>query len=161
MKLSVGSMGFGMAMLVAGLGLGLAAPNGLHSSAFAAAEENADKELPLIPKNQHLWILQAVDIPGAREKVSDAVWKEHLAYDITREKGGGLFLGGAVSDESGKREYGMFIFRAKDAADAHRIANEDPAIKAGVRTVSIHQYEVHQGRMNFQIDFSDSSVAFK
>ena len=156
MRISAGTVGFGAAMMAAGLALGFALPG---SSAVRAADAPADK--PLIPKAQHLWILEEADIPGARAKVTDAQWQEHLDYDVTRETSGGLFLGGAVSDESGKREYGMFIFRARDDADARRIANEDPAIKLGLRTVKIHQYEVHQGKMNFQIDFSDSAAAFK
>jgi uncharacterized protein YciI len=160
MRISTGTLTFGVAMLAAGLAIGSALP-AHEARAAAAAPASAPQEKPLIPKTQHLWILEEGDIPGARAKVTDAQWQEHLDYDVTRETTGGLFLGGAVSDENGKREYGMFIFRAKDAADAHRIANEDPAIKLGLRTVKIHQYEVHQGKMTFQVDFSDSAAAFR
>ncbi len=160
MKSSVETLAFGVAMLGAGLAIGTSLPG--QGSAFAAATPMAaPQDKPLIPKAQHLWILEEADIAGAREKVTDAQWQEHLDYDVTRETSGGLFLGGAVSDETGKREYGMFIFRAKDAADAHRIANEDPAIKLGLRTVKIHQYEVHQGKMTFSVDFSDGAAAFR
>ena len=95
-----------------------------------------------------------------REKIDPKIWQAHLDSDLNEEKNGHRIMGGAVSDPAGKREYGMFIVRAKDAAEAMAIAKSDPAVKAGERTVDVHQYEVHQGRMNFHINFSDSSVSF-
>lgn len=155
MKLSASLLGFGALTMAAGLVLGATMPQWLNN---AAAAEGPDKHL--IPLNRHLWIIYATDIPGMREKIDPKIWQAHLDSDMAEEKNGHRVMGGAVSDANGKREYGMFIVRAKNAEEAMAIAKSDPAVKAGERTVTIHQYEVHQGRMNLQINFSDSVAKF-
>jgi uncharacterized protein YciI len=150
-------MYLGAAGIALGLTVGLAIPGSLHFSALAA-EAQADHHL--IPTSKHLWIIYATDIPGQREKIDPKIWQAHLDSDMNEEKNGHRIMGGAVSDAQGKREYGMFIVRAKNADEAMQIAKSDPAVKAGERTVTVHQFEVHQGVMNFHIHFSDGSTTF-
>ncbi len=150
-------MYFGAVGIALGLVVGLAVPGSLHFSALAA-EGQADHHL--IPTSKHLWVIYATDIPGLREKIDPKIWQAHLDADAEEERNGHRIMGGALSDANGKRESGMFIVRAKNAEEAMAIAKSDPAVKAGERTVSIHQFEVHQGVMNFHIHFSDGQTTF-
>lgn len=143
----------------------MAASLALTGTAFAQTAGAPAVAVPphkgMVPRDKPLWVMFTHDLPGKRETVSPEVWKAHLESDIAQEKDGTRVLGGGISDKDGKREFGMIIFRAKNYEDAKRIAEADPAVQAGERTVDVHQWQVNEGHMTFSVNFSDSSADFK
>jgi uncharacterized protein YciI len=57
------------------------------------------------------------------------------------------------ADQVGLRS--MMIIRTKDLAEARRIAEEEPLHKLGLRRFTIEEWQLNQGRISVQIDFSD------
>jgi hypothetical protein len=49
----------------------------------------------------------------------------------------------------------MMIIRAKDLAEARRIAQEETLHSLGLRRFTIEEWQLNQGRVSVQIDFSD------
>ena len=47
------------------------------------------------------------------------------------------------------------IIRAKDLAEARQIAEEGTLHKLGLRRFTIEEWQLNQGRVSVQIDFSD------
>jgi hypothetical protein len=52
---------------------------------------------------------------------------------------------------------GLIIIRAGSAEEAKRIADSDPMHASGVRTYTLYQWSLNEGRLNISIDFSDQS----
>jgi uncharacterized protein len=140
----------------------LAAGSLVAAPAFAQNAEGGaaggPKKVKLLDKP--LWVMFTHDLPGKRETVDPKVWAAHLASDEAQEKDGTRVMGGGVSDKDGKREFGMIVFRAKNYEEALKIANADPAVQAGERTVDVHQWQINEGRLNVTVDFSDSAAQF-
>ena len=108
-----------------------------------------------------LWVMFTHDLPGKRETVDPKIWAAHLASDVAQEKDGTRVMGGGVSDKDDKREFGMIVYRAKNYEEALKIANADPAVVAGERTVDVHKWQITEGRLNVTVNFSDASASFQ
>jgi uncharacterized protein YciI len=131
----------------------------LNAAAFTADAADSPAKKKLLSKP--LWIMITHDLPGKRETVDPKVWAAHLASDEAQEKDGTRVMGGGVSDKDGKREFGLIVFRAANYEEALKIANADPAVQAGERTVDVHQWQVNEGRLNVTVNFSDSTAGFQ
>lgn len=106
-----------------------------------------------------LWIIQTTDVPGFH-RPSDLLAR-HLAHQADLERQGILFAAGPVQDPNGKHEYGLIIIRARDAAEAKRIADSDPMHKAGARTYTLHEWSLNEGHMTIGLDFSAAKASFQ
>jgi uncharacterized protein YciI len=63
-----------------------------------------------------------------------------------------------LSNPEGERAgMGLIIIRAGSAEEAKRIADSDPMHASGVRTYTLYQWSLNEGRLNISIDFSDRS----
>lgn len=84
---------------------------------------------------------------------------EHIRYQIDLEKQGIMFAAGPLTEEG--KEWsgvGLFILRAKDFAEAKRIADADPLHRLGIRTYTLRKWRMNEGRIAIAISLSDSSV---
>ena len=54
----------------------------------------------------------------------------------------------------------MIIIRARDEAEARRIADSDPTHSSGVRQYELYSWSLNEGRINVTLDFSDQSFRF-
>jgi uncharacterized protein len=80
---------------------------------------------------------------------------DHLRHLVAMEMSGILLASGPFieADQVGLRS--MMIIRTKDLAEARRIAEEEPLHKLGLRRFTIEEWQLNQGRISVQIDFSD------
>ena len=82
----------------------------------------------------------------------------HLQHQIRLEKSGIMFGAGPLSNADGTPTgTGMIIIRAETEADARRIADEDPFHSLGLRSYSLRQWTMNEGRLTITLDFSDQS----
>ena len=56
---------------------------------------------------------------------------------------------------------GLIVIRAKDEAEARRIADADPMHAAGARTYELYAWSLNEGCINVKLNFSDQSFAFE
>jgi|HubBroStandDraft_2_1064218.scaffolds.fasta_scaffold112515_2 uncharacterized protein YciI len=80
---------------------------------------------------------------------------DHLRHLVAMEKSGVLLASGPFI-EGGQVGLGaMMIIRAKNIAEARQIAGEETLHKLGLRRFTIEEWQLNQGRISVQIDFSD------
>jgi uncharacterized protein YciI len=108
---------------------------------------------------KRLWVVitKAVAKPEELSKLLEA----HLQHQIRLEKEGIMFGAGPLSNPDGSPTgTGMIIIRAENEAEARRIADQDPFHSSGLRTYTLQQWSLNEGRVTITVDFSDQSYRF-
>lgn len=122
------------------------------------SELSPDQMLARMLRKQ-LWVVitKAVKPP---EEVRKHL-KAHLDYQIRIEKDGIMYGAGPANlPGNGKPAFGLIIIRAKDEAEARRIADADPMHSSGVRSYELYSWSLNEGRINVTLDFSDQTFRF-
>ena len=84
----------------------------------------------------------------AQEKL-DEIQKEHLAHLRELAKAGKLMVAGPLDDQPDPRWRGIAIFRVGSLAEAKRLAEEDPAVKAGRLEAVVMTWYTEKGALAF------------
>lgn len=96
---------------------------------------------------------------GATPEQIRAHLPQHLEYMIGLEKSGTLFASGPLADATGEaRGDGLTILRAASAADARKIAEQDPFFVNKLRTFEVREWTVMEGSLGIKVNFSDQSL---
>jgi uncharacterized protein len=108
---------------------------------------------------KRLWIVITKAVAPSEEL--SKVLEAHLQHQIRLEKEGIMFGAGPLSNPDGSPTgTGMIIIRADSEADARRIADQDPFHSSGMRTYTLQQWSLNEGRVTITVDFSDQSYKF-
>ncbi len=103
-----------------------------------------------------LWVIMTKRVVPLEEVQKHT--KAHLLHQIKLEKDGIMYgAGPAVAPGASEASFGLIVIRAKDEAEARRIADSDPMHKEGVRKYELYQWTMNEGRLNISIDFSDQT----
>ena len=96
---------------------------------------------------------------GATPEQISALLPQHLEYMIGLEKKNVLFASGPLSDAEGKtRGDGLTIIRAANAADARKIAEQDPFVINKLRTFELREWTVMEGSLGITVKLSDQTL---
>ncbi|MEO8029062.1 MAG: YciI family protein [Bryobacteraceae bacterium] len=74
----------------------------------------------------------------AGKPVSEQPLREHGRYLQGLMEGGTLVLAGPFLDDSG----GLILLKTTDEAEAQKIAHEDPAVRSGIMTPTVHPFKI-------------------
>lgn len=86
------------------------------------------------------------------------VFPAHIEYQLKIEREGILFAAGPFVDSKGKPQGpGMIVLRAKNMAQAKRVADNDPFHKHGYRKYRIQEWMVNEGAFTLRVKFSDGT----
>ena len=145
-----------------------AAPNwacrGTRTSHSSEPERTAPMDLQeeigrLVAPLLHRKLFVCVSEPAVpRRKRSCRTSPHHLRHLVAMEKSGVLLASGPFIEGGEVGLRAMMIIRAKDADEAHRIAAEETLHKLGLRRFTIEEWQLNQGRISVQIDFSDQKA---
>lgn len=103
-----------------------------------------------------LWVVITTAV-APPEQLSQHL-EAHLQHQIRLEKSGIMFGAGPLSNADGTPSgTGMIIIRAETADDARRIADQDPFHSTGLRTYTLQQWTMNEGRLTITLDYSDQS----
>lgn len=103
-----------------------------------------------------LWV---VTTRPARGPGMQDVLPAHLDYQVTLEREGRLFGAGPIFEDGGTVPTGgMIVLRAKDEAEARRLADADPFHAAGLRQYTLHRWLLNEGAMTVTVRYSDQSA---
>jgi uncharacterized protein len=82
--------------------------------------------------------------------------KAHLEHQISLEKQG-IMYGAGPAKVPGENEaaFGLIIIRASNEGEARQIADRDPMHRSGVRSYTLYEWSMNEGRLNVTLDFSD------
>lgn len=106
--------------------------------------------------SKRLWVVITKNV-APPEELSKAL-EAHLDHQIRLEKEGIMFGAGPLSNPDGSPTgTGMIIIRAESEAQARRIADQDPFHANGMRTYTLQQWSLNEGRITVTIDYSDQS----
>jgi uncharacterized protein YciI len=108
---------------------------------------------PLVFK-QPLWAIITENVVGPEEagRYRDA----YRAHQAELEKAGIIFGAGPLAELDGTRVgRGLVIIRANDAEEAMEIANSDPMFRAGIRKLTVYQWQLAEGHIQITLNFSN------
>ncbi|HSP32892.1 MAG TPA: YciI family protein [Thermoanaerobaculia bacterium] len=86
----------------------------------------------------------------ADEKLQE-IQKQHLAHLKQMAEAGKLLVAGPLADQPDARMRGIEIFRAASLEEAKKLAEDDPAVKAGRLEVVVMTWYTEKGALSFPI----------
>ena len=108
----------------------------------------------LLHKELYVIITEPLRSPEIAEGLHD-----HLKSQIEMERSGVMFGAGPLQDEDkDEATRGMWIIRASSFAEARAIADAEHLHKSGLRTYSLHRWQMNEGSMTFTVNYSDQTV---
>ena len=108
----------------------------------------------MLHKTLYIIFSEPTEKTGDRRKI----FPKHIEYQLKIEKAGILFAAGPFVDPKGKAQGpGMIVVRAKNMAEAKKIAEADPFHKQGYRKYRIQAWQINEGGFNLSVKFSDGS----
>jgi uncharacterized protein len=124
---------------------------------MAASAEERIRQLTQGMLRKRLYVVLSKG--GASPEQIGALLPQHLEYMIGLEKAGVLFASGPLADAEGKtRGDGLTIIRAGSAADARKIAEQDPFVINKLRSFELREWTVMEGSLSIKVNFSDQSL---
>jgi uncharacterized protein YciI len=119
----------------------------------------SDDELHARMLKKKLWVVMS-----RAAKPPDEVARHrraHLEYQIRLERDGVMYgAGPATRPGETQPAFGLIVIRAKDEADARRIADADPMHASGMRQYELYSWSLNEGRINVTLNFSDQTFRF-
>ena len=106
------------------------------------------------PKILYAMLRHTEDGAKLRELLSD-----HLEWMRGNEKAGRVFLSGPTEPSAGSGLNGLTIIEASSREAADALAQQDPLIRAGAVTYSMHTWNVNEGRIALTLYLSDQSAS--
>jgi uncharacterized protein len=111
---------------------------------------------PMIRKS--LWVvLSKAVVPSAQMEPHAP---EHLRYMNGLEEQGRLWASGPFVQPGVLVGDGLTIFNASNEEDVHRLMQQEPLTKLGMRTYSVHRWELREGQIPISLLCSRSGFAF-
>ena len=124
-----------------------------------AKSDLSAEELMARMLRKQLWVVMTKAVKPPEEVRRHL--KAHLDYQIKIEKEGIMYGAGPANPPGDpKPAFGLIIIRAKDEAEARRIADADPMHSSGARTYDLYRWSLNEGRINVTLDFSDQTFRF-
>ena len=103
-----------------------------------------------------LWVVMSRVVASADDVAKQV--RPHLEYQIKLERDGIMYgAGPATRPGETQAAFGLIIIRAKDEAEARRIADADPMHSSGARKYELYSWSLNEGRINVTLNFSDQS----
>ena len=103
-----------------------------------------------------LWVVMSRAVKPPDEVAKHR--RAHLEYQIELERDGIMYgAGPAVAPGASEASFGLIVIRAKDEAEARRIADADPMHKEGVRQYELYQWTMNEGSIRLTVNFSDQT----
>jgi uncharacterized protein YciI len=81
-----------------------------------------------------------VDAPAYDEATVERIQREHLAYHGRLRQEGKVVTNGPVRDQADESLRGLTFYRTGSLGEARRLAEADPAVRAGRLTVEVMRW---------------------
>ncbi len=95
-----------------------------------------------------VYLRRGTSPPDLAEDESTALHHAHLAHLADLERRGVIAANGPLLDQSDETLRGMSVYTV-DAIEARRLAEQDPAVRAGRFRVDVARWAVAAGRIDF------------
>lgn len=124
----------------------------LLTQAQGASPSQPQAAPPANLESYQLVVLQRPEHPRdyPADKLEE-IQKAHLAHLREMAKAGKLLVAGPLDDQPDPRWRGLELFRVGSLAEAKRLAEDDPAVKAGRLEVVVMTWYTEKGALAFPI----------
>jgi uncharacterized protein len=85
------------------------------------------------------------DAPSYDEATLQQIQSEHLAYHAALREAGWVATNGPVSDQVDQSLRGLTFYRTGSLEEARRLAEDDPAVRAGRLAVDVMRWYCPEG----------------
>jgi len=103
-----------------------------------------------------LWVALARPLVPLDQLLDSA--PDHIAYMIELEQRGALFASGPLLDEQQRfAGCGLTILRAASRDEAMALAQADPFVQRGLRSLELHEWQVNEGSFSVTVRYSDQA----
>ena len=85
---------------------------------------------------------------------------EHLRYMMGLEEQGALWGSGPFVAPGRVVGDGLTIFNVPEETEVHCLMAEEPLTKLGLRTYTVHRWELREGKVTINLTLSQSQIAF-
>jgi uncharacterized protein len=98
------------------------------------------------------WLILSTPVPGTSRASIEAQVPSHIAWLLTLERDGTLFLSGPLLSGPGTGPgSGVTVLRAGSEQAAGEIAAADPFVQAGLRTFTVHRWRLNEGSISVRL----------
>jgi hypothetical protein len=121
--------------------------------------ELSPEELHARMLKKQLWVVMSKAVKPPEEVRRHL--KVHLEHQIKLEKSGIMYgAGPATAPGESRPAFGLIIIRAKDEAEARRIADSDPMHSSGARSYELYSWSLNEGSVGVTLNLSDQTFRF-
>jgi uncharacterized protein YciI len=121
-----------------------------------AAQDVSALLAPMI--RQKLWAVLTKAQASSAEMEPHA--SEHLRYMMSLEEQGVLWGSGPFVAHDRVVGDGLTIFNVREEAEVRRLMAEEPLTKRGLRTYTLHRWELREGKLTINLKLSQSRFTF-
>jgi uncharacterized protein len=118
--------------------------------AAGAGGHDAGADPPAAMERYSLVLLRRPANGGPKVADAEALQRQHIGHLQAMARAGKLVVAGPFDDQTDPRMRGMCLYRV-GIEEARRLAQEDPAVKAGRLEVEVLTWWVEKGAMTFPI----------
>ena len=115
-----------------------------------AGGHDAGADPPAAMERYSLVLLRRPANGGPKVADPEALQRQHIGHLQAMARAGKLVVAGPFDDQTDPRMRGMCLYRV-GIEEARRLAQEDPAVKAGRLEVEVLTWWVEKGAMTFPI----------
>ncbi len=139
-----------LALVAAALAAGV--PVEVPASPLAATQQPADPPPKIEFESYQLVLLQRPDHPrDYPEARLQEIQQAHTAHLRQLAEAGNLLVAGPFDDQPDPRLRGLALFRVGSIEEARRLAEDDPAVKAGRLEVVVLTWYTEKGALTFPV----------
>lgn len=102
---------------------------------------------------RRLWV--CLSEPAGPPDAELPILPEHLRHLIALESQGVLFGAGPFIEDGQPGQRAMYIVRADSEEAARAILDDEPFHKRGMRTYTLNEWALNEGRITLNVDFSN------
>jgi len=114
------------------------------------ARARADGPPPDMDRYYVVFLKRPPSAPTLDEAAAQALQRQHLAHLRALYEAGKLLLAGPFDEQKDAALRGMCLYRVASAEEARRLAEGDPAVKAGRLAVDVVAWWVEKGAVSFR-----------
>jgi uncharacterized protein YciI len=107
------------------------------------------------------WLVLSTPVASTTAADIERHVEAHLGWLLGLEVEGVVFLSGPLTSGPGVRPgSGVTVLRAESAAHARAIAEADPFVTAGLRTVEVFGWRVNEGAIEVRVSLGTGTYAW-
>jgi uncharacterized protein YciI len=124
----------------------------LHQSQLAALRSPRTAEPPAeFDVYELVLLVRPDDPPELDEAAADRLQAQHLGHFAAMREAGNLKVAGPLTGEADRRLRGVCLYQVGSTERARELAEQDPAVRAGIFTVEVMPWYTAKGALEFNL----------